>query len=95
MTNDAWMIATAPADLMLADRTIVPHAVGVRIFNYYDRKPGLIERVATRPQPDTSGMLPDGVAWWVDVRHDDGSACSLDGSRMCSIDTARSRGWVK
>lgn len=65
------------------------------MFNYYDHKAGMIFQTAERPQPDASGQLPDGVAWWVDVRHDDGSRASLDGSRMCSIETARRRGWMK
>ena len=77
--------------------TEVPHAVGTRVFNYYDHKAGTIARTATYPQP---GTMPcharDGnAAWWVDVRHDDGTRALLDQSRMCSISHARARGWIK
>ena len=82
-----------PTTLRLACGADVPHEVGVRVFNHYDRKAGRIERTAERSEPDTSGALPGGRAWWVDVRHDDGTAAWLDGSRLCSMAYAMSRGW--
>jgi len=82
-----------PTTLRLACGADVPHEVGTRVFNHYDRKAGRIERTASRSQPDTSGALPEGKAWWVDVRHDDDSRAMLDGSRMCSMAFAMSRGW--
>lgn len=81
--------AVPPATLRLSDGTDVPHEVGQPIFNYYDMEAGVITALATRPQPDTSGQLPDGIAWWVDT-----TAGYLDGSRMCSIEFARRKGWV-
>lgn len=85
---------TPPTALRLADGCDVPHELGTAVFNYYDHLPGRIERLADRPEPDTSGRLPDGLAWWVRVRHDDGTAAELDGSRLVTIDTARARGWL-
>lgn len=84
----------APVTLRLADGADVPHEIGQRVFNYYDMLPGRIERLADRSEPDTSGMLPHGEAWWVTVRHDDGSRASLDGSRLCTIETAQQKGWL-
>lgn len=78
-----------PEYLTLADGTTVPHQLGVEVFNFYDHVAGRITRLATRPEPDSSGMLPDGLAWWVEV-----NGTSLDGSRMCSIETARRKGWL-
>ncbi len=78
-----------PADLTLADGTTVPHQLGVAVFNYYDMTPCVITRLADHPEPDTSGQLPDGLAWWVGT--DSGT---LDGSRLCSLATARRRGWM-
>lgn len=78
-----------PTELVLADGTTVPHRVGVEIFNYYDRRAGVITRLATHAQPDNSGLLPDAAAWWVET-----TAGYVDGSRMCSIATARSKGWL-
>lgn len=90
---DAMAKATPPSTLRLACGCDVPHEVGVRVFNYYDHKAGVIEHLATHAQPDTSGLLPGGYAWWVDVRQDDGSITMVDGSRMCCIATAIKRGW--
>jgi hypothetical protein len=81
--------ATPPEMLRLSDGADVPHAIGTAIYNYYDMEPGFITALATRPQKDTSGMLPDGIAWWVDT-----SAGYLDGSRMCSIEFAQKKGWL-
>lgn len=93
--NDAWMTATPPDTLRLAGGADVPHAIGVRVFNYYDNEVGEIVGLAKYPQPDTSGILPGGVAWWIDFKADrTGRVCSLDGSRMCTIEHATRKGWV-
>jgi len=77
-----------PEQFMLADKQWVPLEIGTRLFNYYDMVPCTITRLPTRTEPDTSGIMPDGIAWWVDT--DTGS---LDGSRMITLDTARTKGW--
>lgn len=82
-----------PTTLRLADGRDVPHEVGTRVYNFYDMLAGTVERKADRPEPDTSGRLPNGEAWWVTVRHDDGSSASLDGSRMVTLETAKAKGW--
>jgi hypothetical protein len=66
------------------------------VYNFYDRKAGHIERVATRPDAPTMPVhkLDGGAAWWVNVRHDDGTSALLDQSRMCSITYAYARGWL-
>jgi hypothetical protein len=81
---------TAPANLRLADGHDVPHEIGVAIYNFYDMQQGVITRLATRSEPDTSGLLPDGLAWWVGT-----TAGTLDGSRMCTPETARQKGWIE
>jgi len=98
---DALRALPVPTTLRLADGTDVPHEVGTRVYNFYDGEVGTIVGLATRPQPDTSGQLPDGAAWWVDVlpdcRRGEGRSnltTLLDGSRMCSIEHARKRGWL-
>ena len=90
-----WTEATPPAQIHLECGAVIEHAEGVRVFNYYDRKPGRIERTATYPQAPTMPVhgKDGGAAWWVTVRHDDGSSALLDQSRLCSIEYARSRGW--
>lgn len=80
---------TPPTELRLACGHDVPHEVGTPIYNHYDRQAGEIIRRADRAQPDTSGQLPDGAAWWVWT-----TAGDLDGSRMCCLDCARKRGWL-
>ena len=85
---------SAPEKLRLACGHDVPHEVGERVYNYYDYERGTIERLATRAEPDTSGLLPNGEAWWVDVRMDDGNLVGLDGSRMTCMDCAIAKGWL-
>lgn len=80
---------TPPSQLRLADGADVPHEVGVVVFCHYDMSVVTITGLATRAEPDTSGALPDGAAWWVDT--DKGS---FDGSRLCTLETARKRGWL-
>lgn len=80
---------TAPEQLQLACGHTVPHAVGTAIFNYYDMEAGTITGLADRPEPDTSGLLPNGEAWWVRT-----STGSLDGSRMICPDCAAQKGWA-
>lgn len=91
-----WMNATPPEYLHLEGGGEVLHARGIRVFNYYDQKAGHIEEVATYPQAPTMPVhaLDGGAAWWVRVRHDDGSTALLDQSRLCTIDTARVKGWM-
>lgn len=55
---------------------------GDRVFNYYDRKVGVIAS-----DVDTAG--------WFDVDHDDGTRAYLDGSRICSLGFAQRRGWAE
>lgn len=96
MVSADWTTAQPPARLHLECGTVVDHAIGTRVFNYYDHKPGAIERVATYPSAPTMPVHgQDGAAWWVSVRHDDGSTALLDQSRLCSIAYARSRGWLR
>jgi hypothetical protein len=94
--DTTWMDATPPARLHLEGGGEVEHAEGSRVFNFYDHKAGCIERVATHPQAPTMPVhqRDGGAAWWVNVRHDDGTSALLDQSRMCSIDYARLRGWL-
>lgn len=74
---------------------------GDRAFNHYDMQAGRIEKIDERPQPDpmrgqNSGTPVDQWSnYWFTFRHDDGSSCSLDGSRICSEAMARRRGWLK
>lgn len=90
MSNDDFNWDATPPDMLrLADGKDVPHKIGTPIYNYYDMQPGFITALATRPQKDTSGQLPDGIAWWVDT-----SAGFLDGSRMCTIEFAQGKGWI-
>lgn len=93
---DGWMNVEPPATLHLECGAVIQHAVDVRVFNYYDRKPGTIVGTATYAQPPTMPVhaRDGGAAFWVAVRHDDGSTALLDQSRLCSIEYARSRGWL-
>jgi hypothetical protein len=80
-----------PDELTLADGTTIRNEIGAEAFNYYDMKPCRITRPAGEfdAEPDTSGRLPGGVAWWTCT--DTGS---LDGSRMVSRQTATQKGWM-
>lgn len=53
---------------------------GDRAFDYYGMKPGVIGNV------DSDG--------WFDFTHDDGTRSILDGSRICSTEFAKRKGWV-
>jgi hypothetical protein len=85
-----------PTELHLECGAVVPHEIGTPVYNFYDRKPGMIERLARCAQPPTMPVhqRDGGAAWWVDVRHDDGTSALLDQSRMCSIEFARARRWM-
>ena len=93
----SWEQAEPLATLHLECGTEVPHRVGTPVFNYYDMKPGVITRVATYPNAPTMPVhsRDGGASWWVTVTHDDGTGALLDQSRMCSLDHARQRGWLK
>jgi hypothetical protein len=78
-----------PRELRLACGHDVPHEIGQPIYNYYDMEAGEITRLADRPEPDTSGLLPNNEAWWVDT-----TAGLLDGSRMICTDCAVRKGWL-
>ena len=55
---------------------------GDAAYNYYDRKPGRIGRLELGPDA------------WFTFRHEDGTSAYLDGSRICTVAYARSRGWL-
>ena len=57
---------------------------GDTCFNYYDLKIGSIEQ-------DRQFDPEDG---WFTFKHEDGTKAVLDGSRICSIKFARSKGWL-
>lgn len=80
-----------PSDITLADGSLLPNEVGAEAFNYYDMVVVTVTRQACVGDgaPDTSGSLPGGVTWWMGT-----SGGSLDGSRMCSLATARRRGYL-
>lgn len=72
---------------------------GDRAYNYYDMKPGFIERFLGYPQPDTmkgqnsSTPIDEWDNYWFIFRHDDGTSADLDGSRICSTAFASRKGW--
>lgn len=74
--------------------------LGDRVFNYYDMKAGTIIEIDSHPQPDTmkgqNSNTPIGEwsNYWFDVRHDDESRAGLDGSRICTIEFAKRKGWL-
>lgn len=93
--TNRWQDVAPPERLHLEDGSVIAHAVGVEVFNFYDMKAGRIERVASYPAaPSMPVHAKDGAAFWLDVRHDDGSSALLDQSRLCSIQHAQSRGWL-
>lgn len=96
MSGMNWQNVPVPETLHLECGAVVDHAVGTRVFNYYDRKAGTITRLATYPSAPTMPVHDSdgGAAFWVGVKHDDGTSADLDQSRMCSIDYAQTRGWV-
>lgn len=64
---------------------------GDRVYNYYDMKPGVIERIDS-PR-DADGPLDPNQDIWFYFRHDDGSTSILNGQRICSIRFAERRGF--
>jgi len=74
---------------------------GDRAFNYYDHKVGTIGKIDSYAQPDTmkgqNSSTPVGEwnNYWFEFIHDEGGSTSLDGSRICSIEYATRRGWIK
>ena len=78
-----------PDTFVLADGQTVPLKVGEVLFNYYDMEVVTIGRLPTRDEPCT--MRPGEVAWWIVTT--DGT--SLDGSRMCTLETARQKGFLQ
>jgi len=94
--SSSWTDVPVPAQLHLACGGTVEHAVGTPVFNYYDHKVGVIERVAEYPDAPTMGChdRDGGAAFWVTVRQQDGSTTLLDQSRMCTVEHAIARGWL-
>lgn len=90
MSWEALAALTPPDQLRLADGADVPHAVGTVVFCHYDMRVVTITELATHAEPDTSGQLPDGAAWWVDT-----TGGLFDGSRLCTLATARAKGWLR
>ena len=78
-----------PATFKLADDEMVPLAVGQVLYNYYDMEVVTIAHLPTHPQPCT--LHPGETAWWIVTE----CGNSLDGSRMCTLATARKKGWLK
>jgi hypothetical protein len=72
-------MTTEPTPIRTEDGATV-HA-GDQVFDYYDMLPGVIAE-----EPDPQG--------WFDVVHPDGSKHMLDGSRICSVEYARRKGWL-
>lgn len=93
-TTEIWeMQPEPPEELHLACGHDVPNAIGTKVYDYYDMRPGTIMTPAVGvmdAQPDTSGMLPGGIAWWVRLE----GAHSLDGSRMICPPCAQRKGWT-
>lgn len=73
---------------------------GDRAFNFYDMQPGTIGRIDNHPQPDTmagqdsSTPREEWSNYWFDFLADEGGRTSLDGSRICSVEFAKRKGWV-
>jgi len=66
--------------IILADDTTA--SIGAQVFNYYDRYPVTIVSI------DSDG--------WCDTTREDGSRGPLlNGERMCSLGTARMKGWLQ
>lgn len=84
-------------DILTAD-SVTLHS-GDRAYNHYDMKPGTISRTRHFPQPnlrkgqDSSTPIADWDDYWFTFDHDDGTSCSLNGDRICTIAFAQSRGW--
>lgn len=70
-----------PKQYVLEDDTIA--FTGDKIFNYYDRKAGVI--LAADPWYDG----------WFRVQHQDGTSALLNGERCCSMDFAHKQGWLE
>jgi len=82
------------------DRVVLKE--GDAAFNYYDMKPGVIGSIDIYPQPNTmagqnsSTPMEEWNNYWFRFDHsDDGSYTSLDGSRICSVEFATRKGWIK
>lgn len=65
--------------IRMADNQAI--APGQQAFNYYDMKPGY-------PVGDID------YAGWFTFRHNDGTSALLNGERICSLETARKKGWL-
>lgn len=69
--------------------------VGDRVFNHYDMKWGTIVEIDDHAQPDTmkgqSSATPmeEWDNYWFTVKQEDGTRCSLDGSRITTYDVRR------
>lgn len=74
--------------------------LGSAAYNYYDMKPGLIERFDDYAQPNTmrgqncDTPVAQWTNYWFTFRHTDGSSALLDGSRICTLQRAKARGWL-
>jgi hypothetical protein len=86
-------------DIVTADGAVLHE--GDRAFNYYDMRIGRIGRIDSRPQPDTmkgqnsSTPIEEWSNYWFDFVSDSGGSTSLDGSRICTVECARRKGWVE
>lgn len=87
-----------PTHITTADNMLIE--TGNRAFNYYDMKPGTIGEIDSYPQPntmagqDSSTPMNEWDNYWFKFINDDGGTTILDGSRICTMDFAHTKGWV-
>lgn len=82
----------------MTDRSDETHTIdgveikaGLRVFNYYDQKWGVI---APAQFEQTGDLAPGGKHFdgWYDVTHDDGSGALLNGHRIATTNPNDGRG---
>ena len=69
-----------PVTVTLACGHSVLNEAGTEIFNYYDMKPQVMSKACAEPDIDASGLLPNGITYWI---------TSVDCSRSCCMACAQ------
>ena len=74
---------------------------GDRAYNYYDMEVGVIGKISNYASPDVMNgqdfntPVEEWSNYWFEFVQDNGRIVSLDGSRICSVEFATRKGWMK
>lgn len=71
-------------------------AEGDTVFDYYSMAVGVVGKIeGERTDEFHSSEMQGSTNPWFDVIHEDGKHQLLNGQRICSVDAAKRKGWLR